>query len=251
MRQDVNRTRQDKRAEISFFQQYAKIQKYDVFTEKSSHKIIEECLALSCLEQGARVVDLGCGSGVFTRLLNDHHLNCSGLDISHEMMARGRVSNPNIRFVGGDIECLPYRSEALDGIILSGVLHHLPDPTACAREIYRVLKPNGVFVAFDPNRRNPFMWLYRDWNSPLYSRVGVTQNERPIAETEIKPVFAEAGFRVSTHYVSGLQFDHMASSSLGWALSIYHFLDHILFRYEWAKSFRAFVFTSGLKHQWG
>jgi len=248
MRQDANWTKQDKKEEMSFFQQYAEIQKYDVFTQKSNLEIIRQCLALSCLEPGARVVDLGCGSGVFTRLLDDLNLNCSGLDISYEMMARGRESNPNLGFVSGDIESLPYRSESLDGIILSGVLHHLPDPMPCAQEVFRVLKPNGVFVAFDPNRLNPFMWLYRDWSSPLYSRVGVTQNERPLTETEITPVFTEAGFSVSTHYVSGLQFDHVASSRLRWTLSIYHFLDQILFRNEWSKPFRAFLFTSGLKN---
>ena len=43
-----------------------------------------------------------------------------------------------------------------------------------------MLRPGGRFVAFDPNRMNPFMWLYRDRSSPFYSPVGVTQNERPV-----------------------------------------------------------------------
>ncbi len=43
-----------------------------------------------------------------------------------------------------------------------------------------MLRPGGRFVAFDPNRMNPFMWLYRDRASPFYSSVGVTENERPV-----------------------------------------------------------------------
>ena len=41
------------------------------------------------------------------------------------------------------------------------------------------------FVAFDPNRMNPFMYLYRDRSSPLYSPVGVTPNQRPVLAREI------------------------------------------------------------------
>ena len=43
-----------------------------------------------------------------------------------------------------------------------------------------MLRPGGRFVAFDPNRMNPFMCLYRDRSSPFYSPVGVTENERPV-----------------------------------------------------------------------
>jgi SAM-dependent methyltransferase len=51
-------------------------------------------------------------------------------------------------------------------------VHRLLDPARCASEVFRVLKPDGSFVAFDPNRLNPFMYLYRDRSSPFYSSVG-------------------------------------------------------------------------------
>ena len=75
---------------------------------------------------------------------------------------------------------LPFATASFDGILLSGIVHHLPDPKRCAAEVFRVLRPGGRFVAFDPNRMNPFMWLYRDRSSPFYSSVGVTENERPV-----------------------------------------------------------------------
>ena len=53
-----------------------------------------------------------------------------------------------------------------------------------------MLKPNGGrFVAFDPNRMNPFMWLYRDRASPFYSSVGVTENDCAVLAVADRRVF--------------------------------------------------------------
>ena len=74
-----------------------------------------------------------------------------------------------------------------------------------------MLRTDGRFVAFDPNRMNPFMWLYRDRSSPFYSAVGVTENERPVLAGQIAGVFKGAGFTVGTEYLSGLSYRYVAS----------------------------------------
>ena len=109
-----------------------------------------------------------------------------------------------------------------------------------------MLKPGGVFVAFDPNRRNPFMWLYRDKSSPLYSSKGVTPNERPIVAGQVRKVFSEAGFEVSTEYIS-LGFSYIASPYLRWLLSLYNHLEALIFKPAPFKPFRGFVLTYGVK----
>jgi SAM-dependent methyltransferase len=57
-------------------------------------------------------------------------------------------------------------------------VHPLPDPARCGSEVFRVLKPGGSFVAFDPNRLNPLMYLYRylassklRWLLPAYNAI--------------------------------------------------------------------------------
>jgi hypothetical protein len=57
-------------------------------------------------------------------------------------------------------------------VLLSGMVDHFPDPSRCAAEVGRVVRRRGRFMAFDPNRMNPVMWLYRDDASPFYSPVG-------------------------------------------------------------------------------
>lgn len=238
---------QDKSKEIEFFDQYADTDEYNVFTDEANDKLVSACIRACGLTPGARVADLGCGWGIFTRLLKKKGFQSFGLDISHALLLSARSENQEVNYVAGDVEFLPLASESLDGVLLSGILHHLPDPSACAREVRRVLKPNGVFAAFDPNRLNPFMWLYRDWDSPFYSSKGVTENERPIIASEMAKVFSQAGFSVSTDYVSGLSYRFVASSSARLALPIYNFLDDVMFRPAFMKPHSAFVITSGVK----
>jgi len=218
-----------------------------VFTPQSSARLIDAFVKLTGLPPGARVIDLGCGSGTFTALLARAGFDCVGLDISAKLVAVGRRKHPQIEFVAGDIERLPFPAASFDGALLSGVVHHFPDPAPCAAETFRLLRPRGRFLAFDPNRMNPFMWLYRDRASPFYSSVGVTENERPVLAREVAAVFERAGFAVSSHYLSGLAYRYVASRRVQLALPLYNFIDSAVFGLPIMERLRPFVLTSGAK----
>jgi ubiquinone/menaquinone biosynthesis C-methylase UbiE len=238
---------QDKEKEIAFFDGHAAADDYDVFTPQASTRLAEAFVNLTGLKPGARVIDLGCGSGTFTALLARAGYDCVGLDISAKLLEVGRHKHPQIEFVAGDIEHLPFPGESFDGALLSGVVHHFPDPSPCAKETFRLLRPRGRFLAFDPNRMNPFMWLYRDRASPLYSSVGVTPNERPVLAREVRVTFARAGFSVTSHYLSGLAYRYVASSRARLVLPIYNFIDSALFGLPLMERLRPFVLTAGEK----
>ena len=238
---------QDKKSEIAFFDSHGAANAYDVFTPASNERLIDIFVRLSGLPRGARVVDLGCGSGVFTNLLQARGYRCSGVDLSPKLIAIARAQFSGIEFLEGDIERLPFTDASFDGVLLSGVLHHLPERSRCAAEVFRILRPGGKFVAFDPNRMNPFMYLYRDRSSPFYSSVGVTANERPVLAGEIAATFREAGFRVGTEFLSGLKYRYIASGAVRWLLPLYNAIDSGLFTPGFMRQFRAFVFSFGEK----
>jgi ubiquinone/menaquinone biosynthesis C-methylase UbiE len=238
---------QDKPAEIAFFDRHAADDDYDVFTPQASARLVNELVRLSGLAPPARVIDLGCGSGTFTRLLQRAGYDCIGLDISGKLVEVGRRRHPGLELLQGDIEHLPFADASFDGVLLSGVVHHFPDPSRCAAEVFRILRPQGRFFAFDPNRTNPFMWLYRDPASPFYSSVGVTANERPVLAREVAAVFERAGFDVSSHYLAGLAYRYVASGGARLVLPIYNFIDAKLFGLSAMERFRPFVLTLGTK----
>ena len=187
---------QDKAKEVAFFDQFATADHYDVFMPEAKTRIIDAVVRLGGLTPGTRIADLGCGSGAFTTMLQARGFQPVGLDISPKLIALARKKFSAIEFIEGDAENLPFADESLDAVLLSALVHHFPDPHRLAQETYRVLRRGGRFVAFDPNRMNPLMWLYRDPSSPLYSQVGVTENERPILSGQVAAIFRDAGFSV-------------------------------------------------------
>jgi SAM-dependent methyltransferase len=238
---------QNKDREKAFFTSHATTGEYNVFTDDSNRRLIGRCLALAQPRERCSIVDLGCGSGVFTSILCELGHRAIGLDLSHGLTGLGRRTRPEIDFITGDIERLPFADASLDAVLLSGVIHHFPDMRPCAREVARVLRPGGVFMAFDPNRRNPFMWLYRDRDSPLYSNKGVTENERPVLAGQVKSIFVEVGFDVKTQFLSGLSYRYVASPAMRLLLPAYNLLDTVLFALPVVSQFRSFVLTSGIK----
>ena len=238
---------QDKQKEIRFFDNHAAADSYDVFAPQSSALLIRTAVELGRFAAGSRVADLGCGSGVFSNLLRQQGCVPTGLDISPKLIELGRRKYPGIEFLEGDVENLPFADASFDGVLLGGLVHHFPDPSRCAAEVYRVLRPGGRFVAFDPNRMNPFMWLYRDHASPFYSPIGVTANERPVLAKETAATFQAAGFSVRTEYLSSLRYRYVASARVRWLLPIYNAVDSMLFAPGFMRPFRSFVLTVGVK----
>jgi ubiquinone/menaquinone biosynthesis C-methylase UbiE len=238
---------QDKAKEVESFDNHAESDDYDVFMPEAKDRIIDAVVRLGQMKPGDRVADLGCGSGAFTELLAMRKLNAVGLDISPKLIGLALKKYPGIDFLEGDAENLPFADASLDGVLLSGLVHHFPQPQRLAQETFRVLKPGGRFVAFDPNRMNPMMYLYRDRSSPLYSPVGVTENERPILAHEAAGVFRRAGFAVETEYLARLPYRFVESGAARAALPIYNAIDRWIFTLPFMARLSPFVLTTGVK----
>jgi SAM-dependent methyltransferase len=66
---------------------------------------------------------------------------------------------------------LPYEDNSFDAVIGTAVLEHVPNDSASLNEIYRVLRPGGVFVVTTlPNRFSYTEWLNRRLNRPHHHR---------------------------------------------------------------------------------
>ena len=89
-----------------------------------------------------RVLDAGCGDGVFARAVAAPDV--VGIDNAPAMVERARSRGVDARL--GDIQELPFEDGAFDVVVSNWVLYHLPDLDRGLAEIARVLRPGGRFV---------------------------------------------------------------------------------------------------------
>lgn len=103
------------------------------------------------LRPGARALDVGCGTGAFSRRLAERFESVLGLDLSPQMIRLARERShacPNLEFRVADVlaEALP--DAHFDAIVTIATLHHLPLPEILPR-LARALKPGGVLAVLD------------------------------------------------------------------------------------------------------
>lgn len=110
--------------------------------------------ALSGVPEGfaGKLLEVPVGTGVLTvpvyRGLPDADITC--LDYSPDMMSAAqaraeRLGIENVRFAQGDVGALPFDDGCFDVVLSLNGFHAFPDKEAAWREIFRVLKPGGIF----------------------------------------------------------------------------------------------------------
>jgi SAM-dependent methyltransferase len=106
----------------------------------------EEALRRVGLEAGQRVLDVGCGSGVFLRVAADRGADVFGVDASKALIAltRARVPEADVRV--GDMQFLPYEDGSFDLVAGFNSFFFAADMVAALREAGRVAKPGAPIV---------------------------------------------------------------------------------------------------------
>lgn len=98
--------------------------------------------------QPDRWLDLGCGTGFFSRQLAQCFPQVEGvaLDIAEGMLRHAAPRGGAGAFIAGDAECLPLRDGCVDLVFSSLALQWCEDFPAVLREARRVLRPGGIFA---------------------------------------------------------------------------------------------------------
>ena len=121
-----------------------------------SHRLLDLPVLLKWgpIPRGAHVLEVGCGAGKIARYLSPL-VKCksyTAIDIDPKMIAQAESeaeSLSRVIFQVADVCHLPFEDNFFDVVIELDVLHHLTDWKKGIREIHRVLKPKGKFLARD------------------------------------------------------------------------------------------------------
>jgi ubiquinone/menaquinone biosynthesis C-methylase UbiE len=115
--------------------------------------------------RGKKVLDLGCGPGIYAGILIKKGASVKGIDNSETLIKIAKKEAPEAEFTLGSAEKLPFKNSEFDIVLAALVLGHLDDWNKALKEVRRVLKKGGTFVF---SNYNPVIestvkekWLFR------------------------------------------------------------------------------------------
>ena len=147
-------------------------EKWKSYIENTHRKLLNQLNTHS----SDRVLDLSAGTGYLAQLLNEKNYAFEEFvlnDLSPEMIgiAQNKVGTESrFSFTGYSAHQLGFRSNSFDRVISLNAFHNYPNQAAVIREIYRVLKPGGVFYLLDWNREG-FFRMINYWIDKLTNEV--------------------------------------------------------------------------------
>lgn len=149
----------------------------------------------SHITPGMNVLEIGCGTGYYTKELEKTGAKITAIDVSPDLLnvARSRVSSKNVTFKIDNAYDMSFEDSIFDTVVGISVLHHLEIERAL-KEIYRVLKPGGTIRFTEPNMLNPQIAIEKNI-SYIKERMGDSPDETAFFKWEIRKLLQKHGFK--------------------------------------------------------
>jgi ubiquinone/menaquinone biosynthesis C-methylase UbiE len=146
---------------------------YDRYRPTPPAVLIDILTQLARVDKPAHVVDLGCGTGLSTRIWADRAVEVTGIEPNDDMrrQAEAHTTAANIHYQGGFAQDTGLPDACADIVTVSQALHWMePEPTFA--EIARILRPGGVFAAIDTDWPPVMHWEAEAAYTAFMDRVG-------------------------------------------------------------------------------
>lgn len=180
-------------------------QLFTAYAGISFKKEMELIKEIAHLNDDDTVLDLACGTGLYTRNLakESEKRKIVGVDLSWPMLryAAEKIKDQeinNIVLFHGDAHHLPLKDSSVDAAICSGSLHLFDDARQVLKELFRVIKSNGhLALAVFLTGSNLLGKLDAYWKEVMW---GI----HPFSETELKELLNEANFKPTIFHAWGV-----------------------------------------------
>lgn len=102
------------------------------------------------LNKNANVLDVGCGSGRWSRFISKKVHFVEAIDPSSAVVNAVKITGKfgNVRVTQASVDYIPFENNSFDFVFSLGVLHHIPDTQAAMTSCIQKLKPGGYFLVY-------------------------------------------------------------------------------------------------------
>lgn len=151
-------------------QEYDEIGQTYNATRRADPRIVDQMIKLLGLPQEAAILDVGAGTGNYSLEWAKHGYHVTALEPSLVMHQQGH-SHPNLKWILGSAENMPFEDQSFDGIVSTLAVHHFSNVERSFREMTRAVRKGGSIVLFisDPRLCPKDSWL-ADYFEPIFQR---------------------------------------------------------------------------------
>lgn len=143
--------------------------------------------------QGKDILEIGCGTGNFTRELAKTGARIVAVDLSEDLLSLAKKKVfANVEYKAEDAESLSFSESSFDGVVGNSVLHHC-NIKIVLKELKRVLRDDGKVVFSEPNMINPHIFLQKNIKF-LKQLAGDSPDETAFCRWSLRKVFISSGF---------------------------------------------------------
>ena len=168
-------------------------EKYRSKKTETTAALIRSVLRYVPPSPGARVIDIGCGTGRYALLLaSATKAQIFAADLSREMLKKGRQEDnaQQVSWSLSDACGMPFADESFDAALLFLVLHVVKDSKTALQEAYRILRPGGYCLIF----AHSYSQLDRQTIFRLFPEARKLNKRRMLSLTKLKKLVREIGF---------------------------------------------------------
>jgi ubiquinone/menaquinone biosynthesis C-methylase UbiE len=157
--------------------------------------IVKKLQYLSQLGSGKKILEIGCGNGVGTLLIQEFFKPGEFIATEYDPrlveIARMKNKGSQVSVETGDATRLRFTNNEFDAVIGLSVIHHIPNWRECVTELHRVIKPNGLLIIKElsiETFESPFGRIARRWVEHPYDDM--------LKKAEFLKALEQQGFRL-------------------------------------------------------
>lgn len=162
-------------------------------TRKADAYLVDRIVSLLDPNPNDLLLDIGCGTGNYTKALNKLGYNIIGIDPSKEMLSKASDNSFSIKWKQATAEKSGLDDNSIDGILASFTIHHWMDLTNGFNELYRVSKQNASLVILTAT---PYQ-MQGYWLNHYFPLMMEKSNQQMPSLELVSELLCAAGFKIT------------------------------------------------------